>query len=291
MYKFQYIIFKIFRYILLLFPEKIRFKFAEKLGIIGYYLIKKRRLIALANLKLAFPDKSFKERKKIAKESYKIMSKAFLSTLWFEDYLKTNVQLEDFNRLVSIKEKGNGIVVALIHMGNMEAGLKAGEKYRIVTVAKAQRNPYIDEFITEARKKMNVTLLKKSKQTSRELLEQIEEKNVIALFTDHRDKGTSVKFFGEETVSPTGVINIALKHNLPLVIGYNVMHEDNTCTTYFSRELDLVRTASFKDDVKVNTQMMMSIIENIIKNYPNQWMWFHDRWKLYKKIDKNEIKN
>ncbi|MCQ8211544.1 lauroyl acyltransferase [Cetobacterium somerae] len=290
MYKFQFFIFKIFRRILLLFSEKTRFKFAEKLGIIGYYLIKKRRLIALANLKLAFPDKTYDERKKIAKESYKIMSKAFLSTLWFEDYLKTNVDLEDFNRVVSIKERGNGIVVALIHMGNMEASLKAGETYRIVTVAKAQRNPYIDKFITEARKQLNVTLLKKSKQTSRELLEQIEEKNVIALFTDHRDKGSTVEFFGEETVSPTGVINIALKHNFPLVIGYNVMHEDNTCTTYFTRELDLVRTASFKDDVKENTQLLMSTIENIIKNYPDQWMWFHDRWKLSKKIDKNEIK-
>ena len=290
MYKIQYLIFKIFRYILLLFPEKTRFKFAEKLGIIGYYLIKKRRLIALANLKLAFPDKTYEERKKIAKESYKIMAKAFLSTLWFDDYLKTIVELEDFDRVSSVKENGNGIVVALIHMGNMEASLKAGEKYKSVTVAKAQRNPYIDNFITEARRKLNVVLLKKSKQTSRELLEQIEEKNVIALFSDHRDKGTTVEFFGEETVSPTGAINIALKHNLPIVIGYNVMHEDNTCTTYFTKELELVRTNSFKNDVKVNTQLMMNIIENIIKNHPNQWMWFHDRWKLYKKIKNENIK-
>lgn len=290
MYKIQYLIFKIFRYILLLFPEKTRFKFAEKLGIIGYYLIKKRREIALANLKLAFPDKTDNERERIAKESYKIMSKAFISTLWFEEYLKTNVELEDFDRFSSIKEKGNGIVVALIHMGNMEASLKAAEKYRVITVAKTQRNPYIDNFITESRKKMNVTLLKKSKQTSRKLVEEIEEKNVIALFSDHRDKGSTVEFFGEKTVSPTGAINIALRHNLPLVIGYNVMHEDNTCTTYFTKELELVKTNSFKNDVKVNAQHMINLIENIIKNHPNQWMWFHDRWKLYKKLKNENIK-
>ena len=248
-------------------------------------------MIALANLELAFPEKTIQERKKIAKESYKIMAKAFLSTLWFEDYLKTNVDLEDFDRVASIKERGNGIVVALIHMGNMEASLKAGEKYKVVTVAKTQRNPYIDNFITEARKKLNVTLLKKSKQTSRELLEEIEKKNVVALFTDHRDKGSKVEFFGEETVSPTGVINIALKNGLPLVIAYNVMHEDNTCTTYFTKELELIKTNSFKNDVRVNTQLMMNVIENIIRNYPNQWMWFHDRWKLYKKIKDKNLKD
>ncbi|MGL4988009.1 MAG: lysophospholipid acyltransferase family protein [Cetobacterium sp.] len=291
MYKLQYLIFKVIRRILLLFPEKTRFKFAEKLGVLGYYLIKKRRMIALANLKLAFPDKSYIERKKIAIESYKILSKAFISTLWFQDYLKTNVNIEDFESLVQLKEKRKGLAVALIHMGNMEANLKASEKYKVVTVAKAQRNPYIDKFITESRQKLNITLLKKSKQTSRELLEEIEKESLVALFTDHRDKGASVEFFGENTVSPTGIVNIALKHDLPLVIGYNVMHRDNTCTTFFTKEIELVRTNSFKEDVSVNTQIVMNTIEQIIKNHPNQWMWFHDRWKLYKKLNKDDIKN
>ncbi|MGL4628945.1 lysophospholipid acyltransferase family protein [Cetobacterium sp.] len=289
MYKLQYFIFKVVRHLLLLCPEKTRFKFAENLGVLGYYLIKKRRWIALANLKLAFPDKTFEERRKIAIESYKIMAKAFISTLWFEDYLKTNVALEDFQRVTELKQSRGGLAVALIHMGNMEANLKAGEKYKTVTVAKAQRNPYIDKFITESRQKLNVTLLKKSKQTSRELLEEIENQNMVALFTDHRDKGATVRFFGEETVSPTGIVNVALKHNLPLVIGYNVMHGDNTCTTYFTKEIELVRSNSFKDDVKANTQIVIDTIEGIIKNHPNQWMWFHDRWKLSKKIKKEDI--
>ena len=286
MYKLQYIVFKFFRWLLLLFPEKTRFKFAEILAILGYKLIKKRRLIALANLELAFPEKTENERKRIATESYKIMAKAFLSTLWFDDYLKNSVSIEDLDKIEKIKERGQGLAVALIHMGNMEANLKATEKYKVVTVAKAQRNPYIDKFITESRKKLNLVLIKKSKQTSRELLEQIEEKNVIALFSDHRDKGTNVEFFGAETVSPTGIINIALKHNMPLVIGYNVMNIDNTSTTYFTNEIELERTESFKDDVKNNTQMLISKMERVIINYPNQWMWFHDRWKLYKKIVK-----
>ncbi|MEG3013963.1 MAG: lysophospholipid acyltransferase family protein [Cetobacterium sp.] len=286
MYKLQYIVFKFFSWLLLLFPEKTRFKFAEMLAILGYKLIKKRRLIALANLELAFPEKTENERKRIAVESYKIMSKAFLSTLWFDDYLKNSVSIEELDKIEKIKERGQGLAVALIHMGNMEANLKATEKYKVVTVAKAQRNPYIDKFITESRKKLNLVLIKKSKQTSRELLEQIEEKNVIALFSDHRDKGANVEFFGAETVSPTGIINIALKHNMPLVIGYNVMNRDNTSTTYFTNEIELERTESFKEDVKNNTQMLISKMERIIINYPNQWMWFHDRWKLYKKIVK-----
>lgn len=284
MYKIQYIIFKIFRSILLLLPEKSRFKIAEMIGALGYRIIKKRRVIALANLKLAFPEKSEKERERIAKESYKILSKSFISSLWFEDYLEKNVKLVDFQRVIRAKDRGNGVAIALIHMGNMEATLKAADKFTVVTVAKKQRNPYIDEFITKEREKRNIILLKKSKQTSRELKEELEKKCVIALFSDHRDKGATVNFFGEETVSPTGIVNTALKYNMPLIIGYNIMNRDNTCTTYFTEEIDLIRTSSFKHDVKENTQLLMSNIEGIIRNYPDQWMWFHDRWKLYKKI-------
>lgn len=284
MYKIQYIIFRLLRSAILLLPEKCRFKFAEFLATLGYILIKKRRVIALANLKLAFPEKTDEERIKIAKKSYKVMAKAFLSTLWYDRYLKTNVKLYEFEKVREIKERGKGLAVALIHMGNMEASLKAAEYYRIVTVAKKQRNPYIDRFITEAREKLNVLLLKKSKTTSKELMENIEEKNIIALFTDHRDKGAKIEFFGEDTISPTGIVNLALKYDMPLIIAYNILNDDNTCTTYFTEEIILDRTDSFKDDVISNTQKIMTRIEKIISENPEQWMWFHDRWKLYKKI-------
>lgn len=284
MYRLQYLIFQFFRKILLVLPEKARFKFAEGLAWLGYKLIKKRRVIALANLKLAFPEKTEEEREKIAKKSYEVMAKAFLSTLWYDKYLKESVTLKDFDKIKKIKERGKGLAVALLHLGNMEASLKAAEEYKIITVAKKQRNPYIDRFITESRERMNVVLLKKSKNTSRELLENIEEKNVIALFSDHRDKGAEVEFFGEDTVSPTGIVNLALKHDMPLIIAYNILNDDNTCTTYFTEEIEFEKTESFKEDVKVNTQKMISRMEKIISEHPEQWMWFHDRWKLYKKI-------
>ncbi|MGL4904811.1 MAG: lysophospholipid acyltransferase family protein, partial [Cetobacterium sp.] len=60
---------------------------------------------------------------------------------------------------------------------------------------------------------------------------------------------------------------------------------------FFTKEIELVRTNSFKEDVSANTQIVMNTIEQIIKNHPNQWMWFHDRWKLYKKLNKDDIKN
>ena len=288
-YRLQYWIVMIFRFILLLFPQKLRFKFAEFLGWLGYVAIKKRRETALMNLKLAFPNKSDKEREEIALESYKIMLKAFLCSLWFKEYFKNKENVKTVNKEAFEKAyaKGKGVIVALMHMGNMEASVKAVDGYSLVTVAKKQRNPYIDDFITESRERdLNLTLLKKSKGTSKELIKRLNNQNIIALFSDHRDKGAIVDFFGESAKAPTGAVSLALKFDIPLFLVYNTFNEDNSCTVHVLDEIELVKTDSFKDDVINNTQNLIHKMEDVIREYPEQWMWFHDRWNLYSKYSK-----
>ena len=288
-YRLQYWIVMIFRFILLLFPQKLRFKFAEFLGWLGYVAIKKRRETALMNLKLAFPNKSDKEREEIALESYKIMLKAFLCSLWFKEYFKNKDNIKTINREAFEKAyaKGKGVIVALMHMGNMEASVKAVDGYSLVTVAKKQRNPYIDDFITESRERdLNLTLLKKSKGTSKELIKRLNNQNIIALFSDHRDKGAIVDFFGESAKAPTGAVSLALKFDIPLLLVYNTFNEDNSCTVHVLDEIELIKTDSFKDDVINNTQNLIHKMEDVIREYPEQWMWFHDRWNLYSKYSK-----
>ncbi|WP_300342731.1 lysophospholipid acyltransferase family protein [Fusobacterium sp.] len=287
-YKFQFWLVLFFYKMLLIFPESSRFKFGDFLGSLSYRLIKKRRLIALTNLKMAFPEKDIHEVEKIAKESFKIMIKAFLCTLWFKDYLKDRVTVKNKDILDREYNKGKGVIAALMHMGNMEAAIKAAEGYEVVTVAKKQRNPYINDFITKSRKEdLNLTVFSKSKSTSRELIERLNNKEIFALFSDHRDKGAIVDFFGMEAKAPTGAVSLALKFDIPLVWGYNYFNADNSSTTVI-KSLDMIKTGNFKEDVLSNTQLLISEMEKVIREHPEQWMWFHDRWNLYSKFHKKK---
>lgn len=281
-YKIQYFFIIIFIKLIKLFPEKIRFKFAEKLGVLFFKFEKKRKAIAIANLSLAFPDLSELEKEKIILKSYKVMFKAFMSTIWFEEYLKEEgkvniINEEEIEKLIS---KYNTVIAACMHMGNMETPLKAAEKYPVVTVAKKQRNPYLDQLITENREKLNITLLKKSRKTAVELKKKIGTKCIIALFSDHRDKGAEVVFFGHPTIAPTGAVSLAMKNNLPLVLNYTILNDDNTSTVYVSNEIKLIDTGNYKEDLNSNMQLLINEIEKVILKYPEQWMWFHDRWNL-----------
>lgn len=285
-YKLQYIVAISFIAIIKLFPEKCRFKFAEFLGEMFFKFEKKRKAIALANISLAFPNMPQNEKERIILKSYKVLFKAFLSTLWFEEYFHKdgNIKIINIEALQNSMSQNKGAIGACMHMGNMESPLKISEHYHVVTVAKKQRNPYIDRLITENREKLNVTLLKKSKSTAGAISKLLDQNSIIALFSDHRDKGTTITFFGRETIAPTGAVALAMKKNIPLHLAYTTLNDDNSTTIYIEDEFKLIDTGNYKEDLQNNIQNLIHDMEKAILKHPEQWMWFHDRWNLSKTL-------
>lgn len=289
-YKIQYYLLIMVCKILLLFPENKRFAFAAFIANLSYKLIKKRRITTLTNLHMAFPELDNEEIEKIAKKSYQIMAKGFLCTLWLKEYLANPKNITIINENIFHEEysKNKGLIVSLIHMGNMEACLKAANGHPVITVAKKQRNPYINEFIDKSRKEdLNLEVLTKSKHTSKELIKKIQNKEIYALFSDHRDKGAIVEFFGMEAKAPTGAVSLAVRFDVPLVLVYNYFNEDNTSTIVIEK-IDLEKTGNFKQDVLKNTQNLINKMEEVIRLHPEQWMWFHDRWNLYRRLHRKK---
>lgn len=292
MYRFQFYLLLFFRRLLLLLPEQSRFRLGDALGKLSYRLVKSRRQTALWNLQLAFPEKSEEEREALALESFQIMTKYFLSTLWYHRYLKEHISVLHSERIENAYHKNKGVMAAVIHMGNMESAVKAKGDFPTVTVAKDQRNPYIDKFIVKNREEtLGIEVLEKGKQTVRQLQNYMKQdkKYIYALFSDHRDKGAKVTFFGLETVAPTGAVSFAYKYDMPLIIVYSCMQKDNSSVIHISEEIPLLRTDNAKQDILDNTQRLIHEIEAIIRKHPEQWMWFHDRWNMHRNYKKEGI--
>ena len=284
-YWLQYMLIVIFQKILLIFPERSRFRFAEWFAMLGYHLIKKRRIIALENLKLAFPDMPEAQRIEIAKRSYKIVAKSFLSSLWYHEYFDdpNNVKIVNKDLAISAYNKGKGVIGATMHMGNQDMTARAMHEYKFAAVAKRIKNPYLNRFITEDREKyLGIEIIQKNKYIARTLIELLKKGYIIGLLSDQRDKGTIIDFFGRTTKAPTGAISMALKFDVPVLFAYTLLNDDNTCTIIIQEELKLSKTGNFKEDVHTNTQMLIHKMEDVIRKYPEQWMWFHDRWDIYR---------
>lgn len=267
--------------ILMMFPEEKRYKFAEGLGRFAYKLIKKRREITLKQIRNAFPTYSNERVEEIAIKSYETMLKTFAMSLWVPDIIHDDnkVAYENFELFEEIHNRGKGVIFITLHMGAFEASLKLAKEYELYDVIKKQKNTLLDKYMNDNRRRTGVNLVYKSNLAMRELVKAIRNKSVVALFSDHFDEGSRVKFFGQETTASNGAVTLGLKYDVPIIIAYNRFDENNKSILKFDREFILETSGDRKKDIDINTQRMIDIFEEIISEYPEQWMWFHRRWR------------
>jgi KDO2-lipid IV(A) lauroyltransferase len=93
-------------------------------------------------------------------------------------------------------------------------------------------------------------------------------------------QGVFVKFFGIDACTASGVARIAMRTDATVVPGFTVW--DSQLGKYrllFDPALTLIRTGDEEADIVSNTQLFTSVIEGKIRQYPDQWLWVHRRWK------------
>ena len=280
-FKVEMFFIKSFKWLLMKTPESFRYKFAECLGLLAYEIIKKRREVTLDNIRKALPEKSEVEVIRIAKESYKVMVKTFMMSLWIPDTCgnDSKVKYHNYELFEQAKAQNKGVIVASLHMGCFEAMQKIALNNEAYDVVKKQKNPLLDKYMNDNRKRTGINIIYKGSSATKELVKALKTNKIICLFSDHYDDGAEVMFFGRKTKASTGVSTLALKYGSPVVLVHNILDENNVNTIYFDKIIELEKTGNVKKDVEINTQMMINEFEELIKKYPEQWMWFHRRWK------------
>jgi KDO2-lipid IV(A) lauroyltransferase len=91
--------------------------------------------------------------------------------------------------------------------------------------------------------------------------------------------GVFVNFFGKQAWTPSGLASLAIKTGADVYVAFDQRIDKYRHTTVVNGPITVDRTGNFETDVKKLTQMCTSILEEHIKQYPEQWVWFHDRWK------------
>ena len=95
-----------------------------------------------------------------------------------------------------------------------------------------------------------------------------------------RYEGVTVNFFGKKALTTPGAAILARRYHCPVVPGFCIRDKDGTLTLVLKPALSLVTSDDSQKDILVNTQLMSDAIEAAVKEYPDQWLWFHKRWKV-----------
>ncbi len=241
------------------------------------------------NIKAAFPEKSLRQRNKIRRAMWSNLGRvaAEFSSLP-GDRLTRRLSVHNPEILPA---PGTAALFFSAHFGNWELlypmaydrGVNLSLIYRHIN------NPYIDKIISDIRLSHCNGLIAKGLRGGVKMLSVIKRGESVAMLADQKlNTGIAVPFFGRMAMTAPAIAEIALKYDIPVIPALVVRRQGAHFDGYLYPPLIVEKTGDHKQDVlNLMTQINM-IIENWIRQYPQQWFWVHKRWPEEQKSDSKE---
>ena len=183
---------------------------------------------------------------------------------------------ENLNRLI-IQNKP--VIFISGHFANFElmSMIITHNNINLATIYRPLNNFFINPFMEYLRKKyICKNQIKKGINGLREAIEYIKKNHSIALMIDQRlGEGEKVNFFGKPALTTTLPAQLAIKYKLKIVPVFIKRFENNKFEIDFQKEIE---PSDFKDKLEI-TEKLNKILEIMITQNPNQWIWSHNRWK------------
>lgn len=282
-----YILLRIFGFISCQLNIKSRAKFGMILGNLIRLLSKKRKLITFKHLKDAYPDKTDEWVNVTVKKCYANLGITFAEIMAFpvlnNEIIHKYIEYENIELINEVHSRGKGLILLSGHFGNWEylaysGGLFSGIPFTIII--KPQSNIFIDRIMNKYRTQAINKIVDMNK-SARTIVKELLNGGAIALLADQSaspEKDIDIDFFGKPAATYESPAELALKFNVPIIIGFAVRQSDFT----YKIKLEEIKHDDLKYDKQAVielTKRHVNILENAIKNNPDHWAWQHRRWK------------
>jgi KDO2-lipid IV(A) lauroyltransferase len=268
-------------------PLSLRRRVFTGFSLLFYCLGSRQRMIALHNLRCAFPEKTDDEILMIARGVYRnlgsVAAEFFDIPKLNSDNLRQIVETQGVENGEKALAKGRGALVFSAHFSNWE--LEAAALSLVLTPAvviyRALDNPVLESLVLKVRSSSGNRPLRKENVMLR-MLRTLKKNGIVGILIDQNvdwHEGVFVDFFGRSAATTTGLALLALHSGAPVLPAYLVRIAEGRYRLVIEPELEVVDTGNRDADVLVNTQRFTKVIENVVRKYPDQWLWVHQRWK------------
>jgi Kdo2-lipid IVA lauroyltransferase/acyltransferase len=244
------------------------------------------------NLKAAFPEKSPEEIETILAGVWDNLGRvgaefAHLDHIWDYDPAHPETSRIEFSPRTKdlfdqIRDDGKPALIFASHLGNWELpalaavahGLDAAILYRPPNIASA------DRIIQEMRAVKMGTLIPAGREAPLKLAEALQNGQHVAMLVDqYLTNGVEVTFFGRKTRANPMLARLLRQVECPIHGVRIIRLPGNRFGAELSEEVKPVRDAAGQIDVQGTTQAITSVVEGWIREYPEQWLWLHRRWR------------
>jgi KDO2-lipid IV(A) lauroyltransferase len=287
----EYIALKIVIFFIRLFPFSFAVKVGEVIGVVSYYSVSFRRSHVISMLTQSFPEKSQKEIELITRNTYKNFARTVIEIIFFptmpDDKIKKLLVCTNEHLVKESYAAGKGTIFMSAHLGNWELTALAYSKiYPMSVVVANQSNVLVDKMMDNVRTNQGFSTISRDGMAFRDVMKALKRNEIVAFLAD-QDAGYGgifIPFFGRLTSTPKGAALFALKAKCPIIIALGIRQKNGVMKVEFT-QVPMPNSGDLNNNIEIINTFYLKKLEDIVRRYPEQWFWFHRKWKTHQKID------
>ncbi|WP_037072249.1 lipid A biosynthesis lauroyl acyltransferase [Rhizobium sp. PDO1-076] len=250
-----------------------------------------RHKLMLVNLRNAFPEKSEEDRETIALASWGHMGRlaaeyVFLDRLFDFDPEKPGegrIEVSGVPIFMELRNQPRPFIVFTAHTANFELLPVAGAAFGLmVTVLfRPPNNPYIAKKVFDFRAKRMGKLVPSHAGSSFALARQLEQGGGVGVLVDQKfTRGVQTQFFNNPVQTNPLLAKLARQFGCDIYPARCIRLPGNRFRLEIEPKIDLPQNEKGQLDVAATAQLLNDKVESWVREHPEQWLWYHDRWNI-----------
>ena len=278
------------KFLIFIMPSSLQNMLAKFLAFAFMKLKKKRFHVVMTNLNLAFGETKTKEEKlEIAKKCYYNFAKYLginfiLNQNTTKQKILKQVVFKNEHFLLDAMKSGRPIIVTTAHFGQWEIfGLAVAARFGASSVlGRKLDSSVMDKILRANRAQFNVELIDKN-GGAKDILKALKARRIVGILVDQNTApkdGIKVQFFGKDVLHTPAASVLAQKTNALIINAFIYQKGENLNEICFEEPID-ISTFDKEDAVQKATQMQCSACEEMVRAKPEEYFWFHQRFKRF----------
>lgn len=253
------------------------------------FIMKSKGKLARENLRAAYPEASEEWILEVEKKMFRHLGRMGVEFLQFPDkdeaWLRQHVQVSGIERAHAALALGKGALILSAHFGNWEyifKRLSYDFPKDVYALTRRIKDPNVDLFVKEYREANTGATCILQDNAGSQIVRILKKNGIVITVLDQNagvKEGAFVPFFGRLASTYTSTARLSLRLGLPVI---PVLGHRTTGLDHFVCVLDpIIPDPSLcgENAVEVLTARFTSLLEKAIREYPEQWIWLHNRWK------------
>ena len=296
----QYKIFKFISWLLCQLPHGMLLWFGKYMGLLYYYLAKRQRQRAVAQMRASMGN-SKAEAEALIRQSFINIGRNFLEVMYMPNLTAENfeayMEIHHMERMKAALAEGHGVVILTAHIGNWE-WLSAALTFSglpLTAIVKPQPNEQHTRLLNEFREMVGVEVFSRGTSELLGATRALKQGKCLGFLVDQDGGpgGAFIDFLGKEASTPMGAAVFSKKFLSPVVPAFILRKPDGKHKVIIGEPLRYEDHGDANKDLFDFTVRMTRIVEKLILENPSQWLWFQKRWNTppaEKKIKHHTVK-